>query len=161
MGSATTTVTLEPFGPSFCLLDASHVAAIIARPDGSGAQFSGTPGSYDIIGPTGSSLGYPTKAAKAGDTITIFGVGFGQTSPPFPAGQPFPANPALYTIPQSSNLSVTINGTPVPVGFAGLTLPGLFQFNVTIPSGLGTGDVPLSAIVGGVQTQPGVVISVQ
>jgi hypothetical protein len=32
---------------------------------------------------------------------------------------------------------------------------------MTIPAGLGSGDLPVSATAGGVQTQPGVVISVQ
>jgi uncharacterized protein (TIGR03437 family) len=38
---------------------------------------------------------------------------------------------------------------------------GLYQLNVTIPAGLGTGDQTLVATVGGVQTHPGVVISLQ
>jgi uncharacterized protein (TIGR03437 family) len=42
-----------------------------------------------------------------------------------------------------------------------LTEAGLFQFNLTLPAGLGTGDVPLVAMVGGVQTPSGVVISLQ
>ena len=45
--------------------------------------------------------------------------------------------------------------------FAGLTGAGLYQFNLTVPSGLGTGDVPLLAMVGGMQTPTGVVISLQ
>ncbi len=83
-GSATSTVTLGQFGPSFSLLDSSHVAGIIIRTDGSGAYGGG---SYDIIGPTGSSLGFGTVAAKAGDTVELFGVGFGATNPAGP-GRP-------------------------------------------------------------------------
>jgi uncharacterized protein (TIGR03437 family) len=45
--------------------------------------------------------------------------------------------------------------------FAGLSGPGLYQLNLTVPSGLGTGDVLLQATVGGVQTPSGVVISWQ
>jgi uncharacterized protein (TIGR03437 family) len=37
----------------------------------------------------------------------------------------------------------------------------LYQINLTIPSGLGTGDKPLVATVGGVQAQSFVVISLQ
>jgi hypothetical protein len=36
---------------------------------------------------------------------------------------------------------------------------GLDQINLTVPAGLGTGDVSLQATVGGVQTPSGVVIS--
>ncbi|MGH9537441.1 MAG: hypothetical protein ACRD3H_05940, partial [Terriglobales bacterium] len=37
----------------------------------------------------------------------------------------------------------------------------LYQFNVIVPAGLGTGDVSLLAAVGGVQSPTGVVISLQ
>lgn len=83
---ATSTVTLAPSGPSFSLLDAKHVTGIILRSDLTGAYGSGA---YDIVGPTGSSLGYATVAAKAGDVIELFGVGFGPTSPAVPAGHTF------------------------------------------------------------------------
>lgn len=46
-GSATSTVTLGPFAPSFVLLDANHVSGIIVRQNGSGAYGGGT---YDILG---------------------------------------------------------------------------------------------------------------
>jgi uncharacterized protein (TIGR03437 family) len=42
-----------------------------------------------------------------------------------------------------------------------LSEEGLYQINVTIPAGLGTGDLPLIATVDGVQTPPGVVVSLQ
>jgi uncharacterized protein (TIGR03437 family) len=156
-GTATSTVTLGQFGPSFSLLDATHVAGIIARPDGSGANGSGA-GSYDIIGPTGSALGFPTKAAKAGDVVELFGVGFGPTVPAVPAGAPFSG--AAPAAPQS-NIQILINGSAVPLAFAGMTGAGLFQFNLTIPPGLGAGDLPLTGVAGGVQTPAGPVISLQ
>ena len=86
IGSALSTVTLAQFGPSFFLLDATHVAGIILRSDGSGAYGGGT---YDIIGPTGNSLGYPTVGAKARDVVELFGTGFGPTNPAVLAGQAF------------------------------------------------------------------------
>ena len=85
-GSAASKVTLGPFGPSFSLLDGKHVAGIILRSDGSGAYGGGT---YDIVGPTGTSLGFKTVAAKAGDVLELFGVGFGPTNPAVPAGKAF------------------------------------------------------------------------
>jgi uncharacterized protein (TIGR03437 family) len=45
--------------------------------------------------------------------------------------------------------------------FAGLSAAGLYQINLTVPPGLGTGDVPLMAMVGGAQSQSSVVISLQ
>jgi uncharacterized protein (TIGR03437 family) len=72
------TITLSQFAPSFFLLDSTHVDGIILRSNGSGAYGGGT---YDILGPTGNSLGYATVAAKAGDTLELFGTGFGPTNP--------------------------------------------------------------------------------
>jgi uncharacterized protein (TIGR03437 family) len=156
-GSATATVTLVDASPTFSLLgDAKHVAGIIVRPDGSGAYGSG-PNSYDIIGPTGTSLGYKTVAAKAGDVVVLFGTGFGPTNPPVSAGQTYSGAAAQET----DSPAITIGGKPVTPFFSGVGLPGLFQFNLTIPSGLGTGDQPLLAKVNGASTQSGVVISLQ
>jgi uncharacterized protein (TIGR03437 family) len=152
-GSATATATLAAASPSWSLLDSKHVAGIIVRIDKSGAYGGG---SYDIIGPTGSSLGYATKAAKAGDVVELFGVGFGATKPPIPAGSAFSG--AAGT---ANDVKVTINGTTVTPGFAGLTGAGLFQINLTIPAGLPSGDQPLSATVAGATTPAGVVITAQ
>jgi uncharacterized protein (TIGR03437 family) len=145
-GSATSNVALAQFAPSFFLLDAKHVAGIILRANGA----------YDIIGPTGSLLGYPTVAAKAGDSVALFGTGFGPTNPVVTAGQAF-SGAAATTNP----VVVRINNVSVSTLFAGLSAAGLYQINLTIPSGLGTGDVLLQANVGGVQTPAGVVISLQ
>ena len=100
-GTGTSTVTLGQFGPSFSLLsDSKHVTGIILRSNGTGAYGGG---SYDIVGPTGSSLGYATVAAKAGDVLELFGVGFGPTSPQILAGQ-------VYSGAASTTNPVTLTG---------------------------------------------------
>ncbi len=152
-GSAPSMVTLGPFGPSFSLLDNKHVTGIILRSDGSGTYGGGT---YDIVGPTGTSLGYKTVAAKAGDVLELFGVGFGPTSPVVLAGKAY-TGAAATTNP----VVLSINNVAVTPTFAGLTSAGLYQINLTIPAGLGSGDVALQATVGGVQTPSGVVLSIQ
>ena len=152
-GTATSTVTLAQFAPSFCLFDATHVAGIILRSNGSGTQGGGT---YDILGPTGNSLGYPTVAAKAGDTVELFAVGLGPTNPSVPAGQAFSG-----AAPATNSVSLSVNKTNVIPLFAGISSAGLYQINLVVPAGLGTGDVPLVAGVGGLQTPTGVVISLQ
>ena len=151
--SAMSTVTLAQFGPSFFSLDGSHVAGIILRSDGSGTYGGG---SYDIIGPTGTSLGYQTVAVKAGDVVELFGTGFGPTNPPVAAGQAFSG-----AAPTINPVTLLLNNVSVPPAFAGLSGASPYQLNLTIPSGLGTGDVSLQASVGGVQTPLGVVISLQ
>jgi uncharacterized protein (TIGR03437 family) len=152
-GTATSNVTLAQVAPSFFLLDAKHVAGIILRPDGSGAYGGG---SYDIIGPTGSSLGYRTVAAKAGDSVALFGTGFGPTNPPVGAGQAFSG-----AAPATAPITLHINNASVTPSFAGLSGAGLYQINLVVPAGLGTGDVSLQATAAGVQTPSGVVISLQ
>jgi uncharacterized protein (TIGR03437 family) len=152
-GNATSTVTLAQYAPSFLLLDVKHIAGIILRSNGSGAYGGGA---YDIIGPTGGSLGYSTVAAKAGDIIELYGTGFGPTSPAVAAGKAFSG--AAST---TSQVKVLVNNVSVTPSFAGLSGAGLYQINLTVPSGLGTGDVSLQANVGGVQTPSGVVISLQ
>jgi len=150
-GVATATVTLAKFAPSFLLLDSKHVAGIILRSNGSGAYGGGA---YDIIGPAGNSLGYPTVAAKAGDSILLFAVGLGPTSPAVPAGQAFSG-----AAPTTNPVNVLIDNVSVTPAFAGVSGAGLYQINLTVPAGLGTGDVSLAATVGGVRTPATVVIS--
>jgi uncharacterized protein (TIGR03437 family) len=153
-GSGESTVILGTVGPSFNLLDNKHVAGIILRSDGSGAYGGGT---YDILGPTGTSLGYQTVAAKAGDTVELFGVGFGPTSPSTPAG-------AAYSgaAPTTNPVTLSINSIALTPSFAGIVSAGLYQINILqLPTGLGVGDVPLLATVDGISTPLGVVISLQ
>jgi uncharacterized protein (TIGR03437 family) len=152
-GTYRSAATLAHFAPSFSLLDSKHVMGIILRSNGSGAHDGGA---HDILGPTGSSLGYATVAAKAGDNVELFGVGFGPTTPPVPAGQAFSGTAAT-----TNPVLLKIGATKVTPSFAALSSAGLYQINVTIPANLATGDLPLVATVGGVQTQPGVVISLQ
>jgi uncharacterized protein (TIGR03437 family) len=152
-GSGTSTVTLASVAPAFLLLDSTHVTGIIVRSNGSGAYGGGT---YDIIGPTGSSLGYPTVAAKADDVVELFATGFGPTNPTVLSGQAFSGAAGAVDA-----VNVKIGSWNVTPPFAGLSGAGLVQINLTIPGGLGTGDVPLVATVGGSQTPSTVVISLQ
>jgi uncharacterized protein (TIGR03437 family) len=152
-GSYTSVVTLAQYSPSFSLLDSKHVAGIILRADGSGADGGG---SYDILGPTGTSLGYPTVAAKGGDNIELFAVGLGPTTPAVTPGQAYSG--AAST---TNAVGLTIGGTNVHTAFAGLTGAGLYQINAAVPVGLGTGDLPLVLTVGTDQTPSNVVISLQ
>jgi uncharacterized protein (TIGR03437 family) len=150
-GSASSTVSLSQFSPSFSLLDSTHVAGVIPTPDGSGAYGGGT---YDIVGPTGY-FSYTTRPVKAGEALQLYGVGFGPTDPAVQAGKAFggaaPANNPVY---------ITIGGVSADVQFAGITSAGLYQLNVVVPDVPG-GDQPLQASVVGFPTQPTVYVTVQ
>ena len=95
-------------------------------------------------------------AAKAGDSISLYGTGFGPTNPPVTPGQPFSG-----AAPTINPVTISINGVSVTPSFAGLSGAGLDQMNLTVPAGLGAGDLALVASVGGASTQPAVVISLQ
>ena len=149
-GTATSSATLAPYAPAFSLIDGRHVAAIILR-NGSGAYGDG---SYDILGPTGDCFGYFTAAANPGDTLAIFAVGLGPTDPAVAAGAPYSG-----AAPITNPLSLYINGVPLVPSFVGLSEAGLYQINVTLPPGLGFGDVPILATIGAMSTQPNALIS--
>jgi uncharacterized protein (TIGR03437 family) len=152
-GTATSTVSLAHYGPSFSLLgDGKHVAAEIPTPNGSGAYGNGA---YDLVGPSGT-FSFNTRPVKAGEALVLYGVGFGPTAPPVPAGKVFSGS-----APTVTPVTVTIGGVDAVVAFAGITQAGLYQINVTIPAGTGNGDQVLQAMVNGVQTPAGPVVTVQ
>jgi uncharacterized protein (TIGR03437 family) len=150
-GTATSTVTLAEVGPSFSLLDAKHVAAAILTPDGSGAYGNGA---YDLAGPSGLFT-FSTRPVRAGETLVLFGVGFGPTNPFVPAGAVFNSS-----APTTNAVSISIGGVAALVQFSGITSAGLYQFNVTVPS-TASGDQILQARVAGVVSPGGVYVTVQ
>ena len=154
-GTATGTVTLAPDSPSFLLLgDARHVVGEIAT-NGSGAYGGGT---YDLVGPS-NTFTYSTRPVKPGETLVLFGVGFGPTNPGLPAGQ----NPSGALAPTTFPVAIAIGGVQVTnVIFSGIvTEAGLYQFNLTVPLNAASGDQPLQATVNGVRTPAGPVLTVQ
>lgn len=149
-GSSSSTVTLEQFAPSFSLLDSIYATAIVLTPGSPGNSGAG----YDIIGPAGH-FSYATRPVKAGETLLLYGVGFGPTDPAVQAGAVFSGVAPSLVLPR-----VTIGGVPATVAFAGIVEAGLFQLNVVVPSA-GSGDQVLQANVGGVATQESVFITLQ
>ncbi len=94
--------------------------------------------------PSSATGGAASRPAKVGETITMYGVGFGPVSPTIAAGQ---------IVQQSNTLAekfqVQFGGVPATVPYAGLApgAVGLYQFNVTVPNvGAGTA-IPLTFIV--------------
>lgn len=93
--------------------------------------------------PAGAIPGYTSRPAKAGDIITLYGIGFGPVNGA-PAGQIAPANALLTTQPQ-----FLFDQTPVTAQFAGLApgYVGLYQFNLVVPS-MPAGTHTLSFTIG-------------
>jgi uncharacterized protein (TIGR03437 family) len=151
-GTATASVNLGIYGPSFSLLNSKYPAAlVVTTPPNLGNSGLG----YDLIGPVGA-FPYATRPVMAGETLVLFGVGFGPTSPPLAAGQPVTSAAMSVTLP-----TITIGGVKARVAYGGVVLAGLFQFNVVVPSGAGTGDQPLVATTGGASTPTGIYVTLQ
>jgi len=113
-----------------------------------------TDGTY--LGPAGlfgSAL--TTRPARPGETILLFGTGFGLTNPAVPAGQLFSGAARL-----ANEARVTIGGMQATVGFAGLSGVGLYQFNVTVPPAVPDGDQAVVVTVNGVQSPSGIFLAV-
>jgi uncharacterized protein (TIGR03437 family) len=102
-----------------------------------------------------SSAVSAASPAQPGETIVIYGVGFGPANPPQPTGQ-------LVTtaVPLANAVTFTIGGQTAQVQFAGLVGAGLYQCNVTVPD-LPGGDAAVFANIGGLATQAGVLVAVQ
>ena len=140
--SASFTATSGPVSPAFFLFTAKYPAAV---------HPSGVP-----VGKAGLIAGATFAPAKPGETILLFGTGFGATKPPLPAGK-------LVTTaaPLANPVRVTIGGIVAKVAFAGVSGSGLDQLNITIPPGLADGDAAVVATVAGSTTQTNLFITVQ
>jgi uncharacterized protein (TIGR03437 family) len=150
-GSTTSTVTLEPYAPSFNLYNTKYAAAIVATPGQPGNSGNG----YDYIGPGGSALPFTSRPVKAGETVLLYGVGFGPTTQHVPAGAAFSGAAPVPVLP-----TVTIGGVSATVSFAGIVEAGLYQLNVVVPNA-GSGDKALLATIGGLTTPANVFITLQ
>jgi uncharacterized protein (TIGR03437 family) len=139
--SAAATVTLLPAAPAFFWFTGNkYIAATHA--DGA------------LAGPTTLIAG-ATTPAMPGETIVLYGTGFGVTSPAAPNNATFPAPLPLTTLP-----TVTIGGVSAFVTYGGLIEPGVFQINVVVPVTLPAGDAAVVATVGTQQSQANAFLSV-
>lgn len=140
--------TLQAFAPAFFVFPNSMSIA---------AEEAGT---YTIVADPSVVTG--ASPAKPGDLVSLYGTGFGDSSPAVPAG-----NLASGQSTLTNSITVSIGGVTVPqsdIQYAGLSpgsISGLYQFNVKIPASVPTGEVPVIITIGGVQTQAGVTIPIQ
>ncbi len=91
--------------------------------------------------PPGSIAGVPSARAKPGDTLVLYGVGFGPVTPDSPAGLIVTQSNRL-----NGNFQASFAGVPATVSFSGLTggYLGLYQFNVVVPNVPASDAVPLT-----------------
>jgi uncharacterized protein (TIGR03437 family) len=110
-----------------------------------GPYVIGTHVNGSLLGPTSLYQGLTTPA-KPGETVVLYANGFGAV----------PVGTALSPLPV-----IGIGGAQAVLQFAGLISPGLFQFNVVVPSSASDGDLPIIATYNGASTQSGTLITVQ
>lgn len=149
--SANVTATIGTVAPVFFTFDGKYAAGVIPSPTG---FYNPGPNGYDFVGPAGH-FGFNTRPVKKGETLELFATGFGAGNPPVLAGHVF--NGASKTV---FPVALTLGGVTQTLD-AFITGAGVYQVNVTIPANVPTGDLALQAIVNGVQTPTGVVVTVQ
>ena len=120
--------------PSFTVNGNAYLAAVFS--DG-----------QTFVLPPNTIPGVPSRQAKPGETIIVYGIGFGSVTPNIPAGQ----------IVQQSNtvslpLQVMFGSTPATLAYSGLApnYVGLYQFNVVVPNVPDNDLVPFSFTLNGV-----------
>jgi uncharacterized protein (TIGR03437 family) len=144
--SSPSMLTVGTYGPAFFPWPNNQVVA--TRQD------------FSLAAKNGTFAGDTTVPAKPGDTIILWGTGFGPTNPAPGQGEETPGN-ATYstsTLPTVTidNLSATVYGAALAPGFA-----GLYQVAIQVPTSLGNGDWPIVASIGGVSSPSGTVLTVQ
>ncbi|MEO8595196.1 MAG: IPT/TIG domain-containing protein [Candidatus Solibacter sp.] len=120
-----------------------------------GAIVNAQDGSYPV--PTGAIPGFNTHPARVGDTLILYAIGLGDTSPAVATGAAAPASPLARVIGTPTvNFGGGIAGAVVVPDFVGLspTSAGLYQVNVRIPAGSPKGDVNLTLAFGDSTSNP-------
>ena len=140
--SGSTDVKTQTVAPSFLLLGGKYAATLHSD-------------NKTIVGPT-TLVANNSKPAQPGETVVMFGTGFGATNPAIPDGQVVTTPAPLIATP-----TVKIGGTDATVVYSGLTGTGLYQFNVVVPSSAADGDLPVTISIGGVTSPDGTLITVQ
>jgi uncharacterized protein (TIGR03437 family) len=98
-----------------------------------GSYLAATHADGSLLGPATLFPGLTTPA-KPGETVILYGNGFGPVTPAVVNGSATQTG----TLPSLPNVS--IGGQQASVQFGGLISPGLFQFNVIVPPNLQDGD---------------------
>lgn len=145
---------------------------VVTTEGGSSAPFSVTvnsvqpglldPSSFDINGtqyavalfsdgttyvlPPGAIPSVTSQRAKPGDTITLYGIGFGQVNQGIPPGEIASGQTSL-----AAPVTFSIGGTSANVSYAGLApgYVGLYQFNIVVPSIAASDSAALTFTLGG------------
>jgi uncharacterized protein (TIGR03437 family) len=139
--SASFTVTAKPVVPSLLQFTAAgYVAA--------------THLNFTLLGPTTLYPGASTPA-NPGEQVVLYAVGFGPPTNALTEGSSTQTG-SLATLPVCK-----LGANNLPVGFAGVIAPGLYQLNVTVPNPQPSGDNSISCTYSGASTEVGALLTVR
>jgi uncharacterized protein (TIGR03437 family) len=140
--SAPFSVDMRAAAPSFPLFGINYIVS--------------THADNTLVGPASlSAPGYPVSPAKPGETIVLYGFGFGLPTTALIDGASAQSG-RLPSLP-----SIQVGGIAATVTFAGVISPGLYQLNVIVPPTLADGDAALSASYAGASAPVGGLIAVK
>ena len=141
--SAPATAQLQAVAPAFFMYPGTNYAVASRLPD------------WALVGDPSAVPG--TVAAAPGDTVVLWGTGFGATNPAVDAGTTVSVAPAVVTAP-----TVTVGGVAAVVMDTVLTAgsAGLYQVTIQVPATVASGAVAVQASAGSLQTQGGVLLYV-
>jgi uncharacterized protein (TIGR03437 family) len=161
VGPGTVTVqVITPAGPSgLGQVDAEQWApSFFTYSSGGTTYVAATFADGTLVGKSGLlGSGVDMRPAKPGDVTSLWGTGFGPTTPTVAAGLLFSGAAPLQAFDE---LAIAAGNLPVTVQFAGLSGAGLYQFNVTVPE-VPDGDQLITAQINGPSTQQPVYLTVQ
>jgi uncharacterized protein (TIGR03437 family) len=108
--------------------------------------------------PPGSITGVTSRRAHVGDTIVLYGVGFGSVTPVTAAGQ---IVPGLNTLAAAFHL--LIGGVEASIAYDGLApgAIGLYQFNATVPNVTPGDAVPVTFTLAGTSSTQTLALAIQ
>jgi uncharacterized protein (TIGR03437 family) len=119
------------------------------------ATFAGS-STVTYVGAAGSIAGVTLRPARAGDVITLYGIGFGPVTPASTIG-----TIASGTSAVNGNVTAQIGTAAATLQYAGLApgFVGLYQFNLTVPA-VAAGDQPLVISVNGTPVAQNVFLTI-
>jgi uncharacterized protein (TIGR03437 family) len=134
------TVTLQAASPEFFYF--------VRNADGRNPIVAINATTGTLVGTPGLLPGGNFAPARPGDAVTLFGTGFGRTSPSFAAGELPSGIGATVEVPlvQLGNRILTSQEV-IYVGVAPF-LAGVYQVNLLLPADLPDGDYPVTIFLG-------------
>lgn len=157
-GSVTVTVTSgSQTSTAYTVTPAQYSPAFFAWP---GNQVVATHLDGTYAAKPGTFPGVTTTPASPGETVILWGTGFGPTTPATPIGNTVPTNQTYNT---TSLPNVTLDNNPVNVIGTALTggSAGLYQVAIQVPNPQANGDYSIQASIGGSTSPLGLILTVQ